>query len=106
MTPEDGYLILSVLAAWFAAIVAYISLVLDRRDRKAQLNLMNETIETFTKAVKSYEKSIKRARKTKVDPSFKAEVERQKTLREQARLEKVKRTTELIKAGGKLLGKK
>ncbi len=66
LTPEEGYLILSVLAAWFAAIVAYMSLVLDRRDRKAQLDLMNETIETFTKAVKSYEKSIKKARKTKV----------------------------------------
>ena len=47
LTPEEGYLILSVLAAWFAAIVAYMSLVLDRRDRKAQLDLMNETIETM-----------------------------------------------------------
>ena len=108
MTPEEGYLFLSVLAAWVFGISAMVGLILERRDRKTQLDQMNETVMVFIETVKSYEKAIKKAPKSKVDPSIKAEVEKQKTAREQARLEKekVKRGTEALKTLGKLFSKK
>lgn len=108
MTPEEGYLILSVLAAWVLSISAVVGIILERRDRKIQFEQMYKTVNVFTATVKSYEKLIQHAPRNQSNQSIKAEVERQRTLREQARLEKkrVEQQTELIKAGSRFLNKK
>lgn len=108
MTPEEGYLILSVLAAWVLSISAVAGIVLERRDRKSQFDQMDKTVRAFTAAVKSYEKLVQNAPNDQSNQSIKTEVERQKTLREKARLEKkrVEQQTELIKAGSKFLNRR
>lgn len=122
MTSEEWYLIFMLLGSWILSISAVAGIIIEHYGRKAQFEQMTKviksyksTVEDFRISVESYEETLKRAPRTKVDSKMKAKVEEEKTRREEektrreeARLEKerVKQGTAALTAVGKILSKK
>ena len=109
MTSEEWYLILMLLGSWILSISAVVGIIVEHYGRKEQYKQMTEVIksyqssvEDFKASVESYEETLKKAPRTKVDAKTRAKVEEERTRKK----EKVKQGTAAFTALGKILGKK
>jgi hypothetical protein len=122
MTSEEWYLIFTLLGSWTLSISAVVGIIIEHYGRKKQFEQMAEIINTyqsstedFKASVESYEETLKKAPRTKVDAKTRAKVEEErtrreeeKTRREEARLEKerIKQGAAALNTLGKIFGKK